>query len=157
MSISSPDLEPVSTRLNPFVKRVCNPFYPFIGKRVNGIPLRAQLRGTETQTGKALGRRSWLPPPAYRQLRTQIINLLNTRGQRNAVFITYKEIEEGEAARRKRAAHPEPRPDPADVSYYRPGKPRPEQLLRHWHARALRAEAEVRMWRELEQIRSKKK
>jgi hypothetical protein len=150
MSISSPDLEPVSTRLNSFVKRVCNPFYPFIGKRVNGIPLRAQLRGTETQTGKALGRQSFgwcfgLPPPAHRFLSTQTTNLLHTRGQRNAVFTNHDE-----AARRKRAAE-------ADLPYYLPpGEPTQKQLLVFWKARALLAEAEVKRWRELEQIRSKK-
>lgn len=73
------------------------------------------------------------------------------------MFITYKEIEKDEAARRKRAARPEPKPDPADVPYYRPGKPRPEQLVRYWHERALRAERELTMWRELEQIRQRKK
>lgn len=52
---------------------------------------------------------------------------------------------------------PQPEPDQTSVPYYRPGKPRPEQLLTYWQARALRAEAEVKLCRQRDQIREGKK
>jgi hypothetical protein len=71
--------------------------------------------------------------------------------------LTYKELEDSETARRERAARLEAEPRPAGVPYYRLGRPAPELLARYWQRRALRAEAELRMWREADQIRGRKK